>query len=226
MTVDVRQVFDNAAADYDRLRRQLVPNFDDFYGTALERIPYMQDATFRVLDLGAGTGLLTAMIGVAFPNARLTLADISAGMLARARERFVDRDDVDFLTLDLEREPLTGRYDVAVSALALHHVTPANLVGVFRRVYDVLASGGIFINADQTLGTSAANEQIYQQAWEAAVRKQGATVADIHAANERMKADQTASLEDQLRWLREAGFADVDCWYKRYRFAVYSGRKP
>ncbi|MCZ2096583.1 MAG: hypothetical protein LC121_10010 [Anaerolineae bacterium] len=53
MAVDVRQIFDNAAADYDRLRRQLVPNFDDFYGTALERIPYMQDATFRVLDQGA-----------------------------------------------------------------------------------------------------------------------------------------------------------------------------
>ncbi|MCC6804387.1 MAG: class I SAM-dependent methyltransferase, partial [Anaerolineae bacterium] len=91
---------------------------------------------------------------------------------------------------------------------------------------DVLASGGIFINADQMLGTSAANEQIYQQAWEATIRKQGSTAADIHAANERMKADQTSTLEDQLRWLREAGFADVDCWYKRYRFAVYSGRKP
>lgn len=226
MAVDVRKVFDDAAADYDRLRRQLVPHFDDFYGTALERIPYMQDAEFRVLDLGAGTGLLTAMIGVAFPYAHLTLADISAGMLARARERFANRDDVEYLTLDLEREPLIGRYDVAVSALALHHVAPASLVSVFRRVYDVLESGGIFINADQTLGTSAGNEQIYGQAWEAAVRKQGSTVADIHAAYDRMKADQTATLEDQLGGLREAGFTEVDCWYKRYRFAVYSGRKP
>ncbi|MFN8452634.1 MAG: hypothetical protein U0521_29520 [Anaerolineae bacterium] len=32
MSVDAKTVFDNAAADYDRLRRQLVPHFDDFYG--------------------------------------------------------------------------------------------------------------------------------------------------------------------------------------------------
>ena len=226
MSVDVRQVFDDAAADYDRLRRQLVPHFDDFYGTALACIPYTQDASFRVLDLGAGTGLLTAMVGVAFPHTHLTLADISSEMLARARERFASRSHVEYLTLDFEREPLTGRYDVAVSALALHHVTPANLVGVFRQVYGVLESGGTFINADQTLGTTPATEQTYARAWEAAVRAQGSTGTDIRAAQERMKADRTATLEDQLRWLREAGFDDVDCWYKRHRFAVYSGRKP
>jgi tRNA (cmo5U34)-methyltransferase len=40
-----------------------------------------------------------------------------------------------------------------------------------------------------------------------------------------MKADKTSTLEDQMAWLRAAGFTDVDCWYKQYRFAVYSGRK-
>lgn len=226
MTIDVKQIFDHAAADYDRLRRQLVPYFDEFYGAALERIPYRQDASFRVLDLGAGTGLLTAMIVAAFPNTHLTLADISGEMLGRARARFASRPDVEYLTLDFEREPLSGRYDVAVSALALHHVTPANLAGVFRKVYDVLESGGMFINADQTLGTTEATEQIYGQAWRDAAKAQGSTEKEIHDALERMTADQTTTLEDQLRWLREAGFDHVDCWFKRYRFAVYSGKKP
>lgn len=226
MPADVKQIFDHAAADYDRLRRQLVPYFDDFYGTVLEHIPYPSDASFRVLDLGAGTGLLSALVAGAFPNAHLTLADISEEMLGRARQRFANRLNVDYLILNFEREPLTGQYDVAVSALALHHVTPAHLVDVFRKVNAVLVSGGTFINADQTLGTTGTTEQRYDQAWRNAAKALGSTDADIGAAVERMKADQTATLEDQLGWLRAAGFDHVDCWFKRYRFAVYSGTKP
>jgi tRNA (cmo5U34)-methyltransferase len=29
----------------------------------------------------------------------------------------------------------------------------------------------------------------------------------------------------QLAWMREAGFADVDCWYKHSSFAVMTGRR-
>ena len=41
-----------------------------------------------------------------------------------------------------------------------------------------------------------------------------------------MQADRTATLEDQLDLMRAAGFEDVDCWFKSYQFAVFSGRKP
>ena len=40
-----------------------------------------------------------------------------------------------------------------------------------------------------------------------------------------MKLDQTATLVDQLDWLREAGFAGVDCAYKDTIFAVLCGYK-
>ena len=36
---------------------------------------------------------------------------------------------------------------------------------------------------------------------------------------ERTRHDRLTELETQLRWLREAGFIDVDCYYKWYNFA-------
>ena len=42
---------------------------------------------------------------------------------------------------------------------------------------------------------------------------------------ERMSYDRTTGLEIQLNWLTEAGFEDVDCYYRFYNFAVYTGRK-
>ena len=223
--MNAKQVFDRAALDYDRNRRQLVPHFDDFYGMVLELIPHPYTAPIRVLDVGAGTGLLSALISEMFPNAVLTLADISEEMLGRARVRFADRDQVNYLTLDLENDALTGEYDVAVSSLALHHIEPDHLAAVFQNIYAVLVGGGWMINADQTLGTSTGNEARYAAQWVADVRRQGTTEPDLAAALERLKADKTATLEDQLAALRAAGFEQVDCWYKRYRFAVYSGRK-
>ena len=68
MAQTVRKPFIARADGDDRARRKLVPCFDDFYRTALELLPFAPDASFEVLDLGAGTGLLSAMIAAAFPN--------------------------------------------------------------------------------------------------------------------------------------------------------------
>ena len=119
---DVKQIFDHAAADYDRTRRQLVPCFDDFYDTALGLIPFEREADNHILDMGAGTGLLSALAAEAFPNASFTLADISTEMLARARERFAGRENFRYLVLDFESDAISGEYDVTMSAMALHHI--------------------------------------------------------------------------------------------------------
>ncbi len=102
--MDAKTAFSQHAGDYDRTRRQLVPDFDNFYGIALELIPYAPTADLRVLDLGAGTGLFSSMIGAAYPNAHLTLADFSPQMLDQARQRFVGRAGVEYLLLDYEHE--------------------------------------------------------------------------------------------------------------------------
>src|SRR5271167_4060784 len=89
MAVAVKDAFGLTAREYDRARRQLVPCFDDFYRSAVEALPFAPNAAPEILDLGAGTGLLSGFIAAAFPHARLTLLDIAPEMLDRARERFV-----------------------------------------------------------------------------------------------------------------------------------------
>lgn len=81
MARSTRKAFAGDADTYDRARRKLVPCFDDFYHAALELLPFAPDERFEVLDLGAGTGLFSAMIAEAFPKARLTLFDLTSEML-------------------------------------------------------------------------------------------------------------------------------------------------
>src|SRR4029077_2099200 len=121
MAQAVRKAFAADADNYDRARRKLVPCFDDFYRTAPELLPFGADDRFELLDLGAGSGLLSAMIAEAFPQARLTLFDVTQIlMIARQRLKpFVKR--VKFVTADFAAAAPSKSYDAVVSALALYH---------------------------------------------------------------------------------------------------------
>lgn len=226
MTKSIKALFDRASQSYDRARRQLVPSFDDFYRTALDLIPFERDSVIRVLDLGAGTGLLSALIAEAFPHAHFTLIDLSEEMLNQARQRFLtDAARFEFRALDLAEEGFRGRYEAVVSALAIHHLSDEVKRDLFENIYDVLCDGGAFINADQVLGATPEIDEQYKAAWLRQVREQGVGESDLAAAVERMKEDQMSTLASQMECLEAIGFRSVNCWYKNYGFVVYAGRK-
>jgi len=224
--LNIETLFDEAAADYDRARRQLVPGLDGFYGAALESVPFRQDAQIQVLDLGAGTGLLSSMVAGRFPRSRVTLVDLSVEMLRVARRRLSEGNGrFEFRNMDYARKPLPRGYDLVVSALSIHHLTHGDKKELFEKVHDSLAEGGYFVNADQVQGETPEEETTYREWWLQRVREAGVSEGDLAAALSRMRADRNASLRAQLEWLAETGFESVRCAYTDHRFAVYGGRK-
>jgi tRNA (cmo5U34)-methyltransferase len=224
--LSIEALFDEAAAGYDRARRQLVPGLDGFYGAALESVPFARDAQIRVLDLGAGTGLLSSMVAGRFPRSRVTLVDLSVEMLRVARRRLSEGNGrFEFRNMDYARKPLPRGYDLVVSALSIHHLTHGDKKELFEKVHDSLAEGGYFVNADQVQGETPEEETTYREWWLRRVREAGVSEGDLSAALSRMRADRNASLRAQLEWLAETGFESVRCAYTDHRFAVYGGRK-
>jgi tRNA (cmo5U34)-methyltransferase len=218
--------FSRYAHAYDAMRRRLIPCFDDFYDAALRLIEdWRPRADFRVLELGAGTGLFSAMILERFPGATLHLVDASSGMLDQAKERFRGNPAATFRLGDMVACDLGGPWDVIVSALAIHHLDDFAKQSLFARIAAALASGGLFVNAEQVLGPTPEAEDRYVRFWHAEIRAAGVSEEEIAAAADRMAFDRCASVEAQLAWMRIAGLRDVDCGFKSWRFAVLSGRR-
>jgi tRNA (cmo5U34)-methyltransferase len=169
----------------------------------LEALPERVD---RVLDLGTGDGRLLRLVLNRHPGAHGIGLDVSEPMLHRACERFNDAPTTELHLHDLaDSLPVEGRFDAIVSGLAIHHLEHDRKRSLFAEAHDLLVPGGAFINLDLV---ASPTPDLHRRFREAIGR-----VEDD-------PSDRLAQLEDQLAWLREAGFDPVDCRFKWMELAL------
>jgi ubiquinone/menaquinone biosynthesis C-methylase UbiE len=95
----------------------------------------------KVIDIGAGTGLLGLELAPDVDS--VVLAEPSAGMLEVARRKLADSGpaNVTAIELDLPTDPPAGSpFDLAVSLLVLHHVEDTR--AALSSIHAMLTPGG------------------------------------------------------------------------------------
>lgn len=222
MPNNTQAVFDATASTYDRDRSRLIPGCDRLYSRALELIPPQAKS---IVDLGAGSGLLSILLRQRFPAAHIHLIDFSAPMLALAKQRLGNDPNISYSQADYVTEPLPQQQCAIVSSLSIHHLDDTDKRALYYRCHEALKLNGVFVNADHIAGPTSALEVLYQQRWLAEIRGLGASEQQISESLYRNREDRRSPVEPQLQWLREAGFADADCWFKESSFAVLVGTR-
>ena len=206
--------------------------------TMLRMIPHLIDKVMRVLDIGAGYGTLAAAVLRDRPLATAVCLDASEAMLKLGRERNLElMHRMSFVQGSLEssewRNSVDGVFDAVVSARALHHFTEhERRRDIFKEVFSLLRPGGCFINADNVRAPTENLKERYRRArdeyLDEFVRRStgGKTnLAEVRAATPSSYhgPHNNGYLEQELAWLKEARFVDVDCFWKFTTMVVYGG---
>lgn len=223
---EVRKTFNEIAHRYDRMRRKLIPCFDDFYRAVVQIVPLAPEKPWRFLDLGAGTGLLTQFLRGRFANSEYLLMDFSSEMLTQAKARFDGQSGVQYLEADYTQDEWPGSFDGIFSSLSIHHLSDEGKRELYQKISRHLRPGGVFVNAEFVRAESPELQAQYWDLWIDSMKAAGLTPGEMEQAMERTLIDILAPVEAQLQWLKEFGFVEVGCHYRQYLFAVFGGRKP
>lgn len=111
-------------------------------GRLLEKLDW--DTSMRVMDFGAGTGLIAATVAPLV--SRIVAVDTSPSMLEALAEKESLRGKVECRCQDILESPLEERFDAVVSAMALHHVEDTGAAAA--RFAEQLKPGGFLALAD------------------------------------------------------------------------------
>jgi tRNA (cmo5U34)-methyltransferase len=216
--------FDSGAKSYNRQRSNVIPNMDQIYSIVAELASSNVPGP-KILDLGAGTGLLTEKLFKKYSRGTFTLIDISMEMLNIARERFKGKANFEYIPQDYLKIDFDSSFDIVISSLSIHHLNNNSKEKIYSKVYEILNEGGVFINADQVLAPSSENEYIYQRNWMEKIETGSLKQDEKKFIFDRMKLDNPSTLENNLKWLENCGFINVDVFYKYYNFCILYGKK-
>jgi SAM-dependent methyltransferase len=218
-----------------------VPAREEQIATVLDLVPAQRDETFTVVELGAGAGVLARAMLQAFPRCRYVALDgsetmrgqLAQGLVvhgARAEVRAFDLASRDW------RAALPSPLRCVLASLVVHHLPGPDKRRLFADLARRLEPGGALLLGDVVEPTGPGAREAFARQWDDAARAQSLALTgslDAFARFERggwnfyrgtpEPYDQPARLDEQLRWLRSAGFATVDCFWMRAGHAIFGG---
>jgi tRNA (cmo5U34)-methyltransferase len=192
--------------------------------TGVELLARLAPPGAHVVDLGGGTGALSGAVLGGLPEARVTVLDVDRAMLDEARRRLAAFGDrVEFREASF-LDPLPAA-DAVVASLALHHVHDLGAkTDLYRAIHAPRTAGGVFLNLDSAITEDPRLNALTFDRWAAHMAEQGITDAEARGhfaawAGE----DRYLPLDDELAALRRAGFAEVECFWRRGPTAICCG---
>jgi tRNA (cmo5U34)-methyltransferase len=197
-------------------------------------LPFGEQDEFTFCDLGAGTGNLSRAILARYPRSNALLTDFSSHMMGageRELEQFSGRYRyVEFDMLAGEwPASIPASVDAIVSSLCVHHLPDDRKGGLFAEIFDRLAPGAWYLNYDPV----RTQDPVVKAVWDRVTdildpelaAKRSHRTPEEHARYEN-HVRYIIGLDEQLAFLRSAGFDGIDVYWKQLDYVIYGGCRP
>lgn len=223
-----------------------VPSRAEQTSALLQLIPAQTNEEFTVIELAAGGGALAEVILESFSRCHYIALDGSEVMRTRMQQRlnrFSARLEIRPFELaeTTWREDLPDQARCVLSSLCVHHLDGSGKRRLFHDMFHHLEPGGALLLADIVLPADQRIANFFAQQYDKIVREQSLEQrGDLSGFEEFQEQtwnyfrhdygksdiyDKPSRLIEQLRWLEEVRFCQVDCFWMRAGHAIYGGYK-
>lgn len=228
--------------EYIDYSRYFIPEREEQILTICNQIQ-PPDGAMRIVELCCGEGLLAGALLERFPSCSVLAMDGAPKMIETAKQnlaRYGGRVEYQQFNLaEMEWRSMAAPPDAVVSSLAIHHLDDAGKRSLFDDMFIALKPGGAFVIADVLKLATGLAKSHAAEAWKRVVRRTCAEIDgnldkyqyflesgwNLHELPAPKPVDKPSRLLDQLNWLTEAGFVNVDVFWMKAGFAVFGGYK-
>lgn len=158
----VRDMFDNIAHSYDFMNRMMTLGIDKSWRKKCVSMA-AETSPRDILDLASGTGDLAIAMSLKLPEAKITGADLSEGMLEIGRKKALEHgveSRVEFVTADALDLPFEDNsFNVVTIAFGVRNFQ--NLKKGYDEIFRVLKPGGRVLVLELTQPASKAVKPFY-----------------------------------------------------------------
>ena len=189
-------------------------NWGELYGHVAD---FFDEGLGTLLDIGCGTGLELEAVYRRFPEAEVTGIDLSADMLAKAREKFAGRH-FQGIEADYFLHPFpAGTFDAALSFETLHHFPFEKKGTIYEKLFQALKNGGYYIECDYVACCQEEEDLCRERL--ARARKRSVLPEDVF-----LHIDTPLTMEHQVELMERAGFR-VRVLYQNCGTVVFRAEK-
>lgn len=191
------------------------------------------------LDLGCGDGFLGFFISELYPDIQGVFLDGSSKMIDKARQKDME-NKFEFVVQDLNDAEWyrsinsAKKFDLIISGFSIHHLNNKKKKGLYKDIFQLLNSNGIFLNLEHVSSPDKELEELFDDLFldgmadyqkHIGEEKTKEEIRIIYHDPDHKKLNILESVETQCRWLKELGFAEVDCYMKIFELVLFGGVK-
>jgi len=215
---------DRVAEVFDDMLERSIP----FYRTVMDgmaqllacRLP--EGATLYDLGSSTGTTLLELTRRLATKNFRYIGIDNAPAMVDKARQKsaqFGKSDIIQFRLDDITCCPLPGASAI-ICNYTLQFLRPVTRQVFIERLHRELTDGGLLILSEKTISPAGRLNRDFIEMYHAFKKRQGYSELEISAKREALENVLIPfSVDENIALLRNAGFEEIDIFFKWFNFS-------
>ncbi|MCF6348294.1 MAG: class I SAM-dependent methyltransferase [Flavobacteriaceae bacterium] len=187
-----------------------VPHYLKLMSCFTETLPKVFNPE-NILDLGCGNGNVTSKLLQIFPDANYTLLDASQEMLNLCQQQFKDYK-IEYVTSYFQDHDFkTAGYDLIVAGFSLHHCDSEEKKVLFKEINRSLKKGGIFSCTDLMISKDSPKHSKLLEDWKVFVDSNFPDGKKWDWLMEHYNEfDKPDDFKDQIVWLQDAGFRNIE----------------